>query len=100
MPVVLAHLEQNEVLKAEAGAMVYMDAAISVEGRAKGGLASGLGRMLTGESFFVQELTAKRGAGSVMLAPSNIGNIAEIELDGRTTWYLQKGAFLCSETTV
>lgn len=100
MPVVLAHLSQNEVLKAEAGAMVYMDPTIDVEGRAKGGLAKGLGRMITGESFFVQELTAKRGAGNVMLAPANIGNLAEIVLDGKTTWYLQKGAFLCSEMSV
>lgn len=97
---VLATLSQNEVLKAEAGAMVYMDPTIDVEGRAKGGLAKGLGRMITGESFFVQELTAKRGAGNVMLAPSNIGNIVEVDMDGSKTWYLQKGAFLCSEPTV
>lgn len=100
MPVVLANLSQGEVLKAEAGAMVYMDPTIDVEGRAKGGLAKGLGRMITGESFFVQELIAKRGAGNVMLAPANIGNLAELMLDGKTSWYLQKGAFLCSETTV
>ena len=100
MPVVLVHLSANEVIRAEAGAMVYMDPTIDVEGKAKGGIASGLGRMITGESFFVQELIAKRGAGKVMLAPSNIGNLAEIMLDGKTVWSLQKGAYLCSETTV
>lgn len=100
MPAVLAHLEQGEALRAESGAMVYMDPTVDVEGHAKGGIAKGLGRLLTGESFFVQEVVASRGAGKVMLAPANIGNIIELDLDGRGSWYLQKGAFLCSETTV
>lgn len=69
MPVVLAHLAQGEVLKAEAGAMVYMDPTVDVEGRAKGGLAKGLGRMITGESFFCagthcQTRCGQRNAGS------------------------------------
>lgn len=99
MPAVIATLEQNETLRAEAGAMVYMDSTIDVEGKAQGGFVKGLGRMMTGESFFLQNLTAKRGKGKVMLAPVNIGNIVEVEMTGKT-WFLQKGAFLCSEPTV
>lgn len=99
MPVVLADLSQGESLRAEAGAMVYMDTTIEVVGQTQGGIAKGLGRMVTGESFFVQELIAQRGAGKVMLAPVNIGNIIEIEMNGKP-WILQKGAFLCSEPTV
>ncbi len=99
MPVVVASLEQNEVIRAESGAMVYMDATIDVEGKAQGGMLKGLGRMVTGESFFLQTLKASRGKGKVMLAPTNLGNIAEIQMTGKT-WFLEKGAFLCSETGV
>lgn len=99
MPVVLAHLDQHEALKAESGAMVYMDTTIDVEGKAQGGIMKGLGRMVTGESFFLQTLTAKRGNGKVMLAPPNIGHIIEIDMNGKD-WLIEKGAFLCSETTV
>ena len=99
MPVVLANLDANETLRAEAGAMVYMDPSVSVEGNAQGGVMKGLGRMVTGESFFLQDLKANDKGGKVMVAPTNIGNIIEIEMKG-TDWLLQKGAFLCSETTV
>ncbi len=99
MPVVMAQLEPNETLRAEAGAMVYMDTSVSVEGKAQGGIMKGLGRMVTGESFFLQNLQANEKGGKVMVAPTNIGNIVEVEMKG-TGWLLQKGAFLCSETTV
>ncbi len=99
MPVVLAHLEANETLRAEAGAMVYMSPSVSVEGKAQGGVMKGLGRMMTGESFFLQDLRANDKGGDVMVAPTNIGNIVEVEMKG-TGWLLQKGAFLCSEPTV
>lgn len=93
------HLNQGETLRAEAGAMVYMDHTIDVTGKAQGGFMKGVGRMFTGESFFLQNLTASRGAGRVAVAPVSIGNIIEIDLVGKS-WLLQKGAFLCSETTV
>ncbi len=99
MPAVIAYLERHEVLNAESGAMVYMDATIDVEGKAQGGIMKGLGRMVTGESFFIQTLKANRGDGKVMLAPTNIGNIIEIQMTGNS-WFLEKGAFLCSEPTV
>lgn len=99
MPVVQVQLENGEMMRAEAGAMVFMDPTVDVEGKAKGGLMKGLGRMVTGESFFVQEVKATRGPGRVMLAPTQIGNIIEIGMNGRT-WLLQKGAYLCSENTV
>lgn len=99
MPVVQARLENGEMMRAEAGAMVFMDPTIDVEGKAKGGFMKGLGRMVTGESFFVQEVKASRGPGRVMLAPTQIGNIIEIQMTGKT-WLLQKGAYLCSENGV
>ncbi len=99
MPVVLANLVPDEVLRAEAGSMMYMDPSVSVDGKAQGGIVKGLGRMVTGESFFVQELKANKNGGKVMVAPTNLGNIVEIEMSG-TNWLLQKGAYLCSELTV
>jgi uncharacterized protein (TIGR00266 family) len=100
MPVVLASLEKGESMRAEAGAMVYKDITVDIEGKAQGGIAKGLGRMMTGESFFVSDLIAKRDSGKVMLAPTQIGNIVELNLTNGSSWILQKGAFLCSEPTV
>lgn len=99
MPVVQVHLQKGERIKAEAGAMVYMDATVDVEGKAQGGIAKGLGRMITGESFFLQELAANRGDGKAMLAPKNIGNIIEINMTGKN-WMIQKGSFLASEMSI
>lgn len=93
-PLVQIDLEHGESIKAESGAMVAMSSTIDVEGKADGGILKGLGRMLAGESFFLQTLTASRGPGQVLFAHSIPGEIAAIPLDGRTTFILQKNGFL------
>ncbi len=93
-------LEQGEHIKAESGAMVAMSNSIDVEGKMEGGILGGLGRMLTGEKFFFQTLTANRGAGSVILAPSTPGDIVLLELDGSVEYNVQKDGFLAGEDSI
>ncbi len=86
-------LEDDELIKAESGAMIAMSDTIDVEGKLEGGLLSGIGRMLAGEKFFFQTLHARRGPGDVLLAHAIPGEIYPLELDGETDYILQKDGF-------
>jgi len=84
-------------LKAQADAMVAMSATVDVGGAMSGGLLGGLGRLVSGESLFLQTLTAARGAGSVYLAPTTPGDIAALEIQADDGLVIQRGGFLaCS----
>lgn len=95
-PILQAKLQRGEVIKAESDAMVTMSSTIDVEGSMEGGLLSGIGRMLAGEKFFFQYLTAQRGPGEVLLAPSIPGGIIDVELDGSYSLCVQKDGFLAA----
>ncbi|PID79986.1 MAG: TIGR00266 family protein [Clostridiales bacterium] len=92
-------LNQGEALKAESGAMVSMDSTVDVEGKLEGGLLKGLGRMFAGESFFFQTLAANRGPGNVTLAPTAVGSIVAIPLNG-DAYNVQKNGFLAASMDV
>ncbi|MBB3109785.1 uncharacterized protein (TIGR00266 family) [Paenibacillus phyllosphaerae] len=87
-------LAPGESIKAESGAMVSMSPGLELKGTMDGGIMRGLGRMLSGESFFFQELVAERRGGEVLLAPSAIGDIQSVELDGSYRLLVQKDGFL------
>ncbi|NUU64310.1 TIGR00266 family protein [Paenibacillus agri] len=87
-------LDPGESVKAEMGAMVAMSPNVELRGTVDGGLMKGLGRMLSGEKFFFQELTATRGHSEVLLSPRSIGNVQAFELDGSYRLLVQKDGFL------
>ena len=93
-------LNPGETVKAESGAMVSMSPSIDLKGTTDGGLMRGLGRMLSGETFFFQELTATRGHGEVMFAPASLGDIEAVELDGSYTLCVQKDGFLAGTSGI
>lgn len=99
-PLLKVQLEQGETVKAESGAMVSMTPNIDLTGTVDGGIMRGLGRMLSGEKFFFQELTPARGRGEVTLAPSTIGGIQAVELDGSYTLCVQKDGFLAATSGI
>jgi len=100
-PLLEVQLGQGESIKAESGAMVTMDETIDVEGKIEGGVMKGLGRMLAGEKFFFQTLHAARGEGTVTLAPTYIGGLIPLELDGMSGGYMiQKDGFLAGTQSV
>jgi uncharacterized protein (TIGR00266 family) len=91
-------LPQGRQLKAQSDAMVAMSSTLDVEGRMQGGVLGGLGRMVTGESLFLQTLTAKRGDGSVCFAPASPGDVAAIEVQPGDGLVIANGNFLaCTE---
>lgn len=99
-PLVKVTLEPGESIKAESNAMVSMSPNIDLKGTVDGGLLRGLGRMLSGEKFFFQEMTARGGPGEVLLAPGSIGDVQAIELDGTYSLYVQKDGFLAGSSGI
>lgn len=94
-------LNKGETLKAESGAMIAMNHTVDIEGKMEGGFLGGLTRkLLTGESFFLQSMVAKRGDGEVLLSHSLPGEIAAIEMDGNTEYILQKNGFLAGSDSL
>jgi uncharacterized protein (TIGR00266 family) len=81
-------LAENESCVAEGGAMVAMHGQLAVttsthtRGQA-GGMLRGIKRMLTGESFFMNQFTATAAGASVWFAPTFFGDLIELDLTGR-----------------
>jgi uncharacterized protein (TIGR00266 family) len=94
-PAVKVTLPHGQSIYADGGAMVSMTPTIKVEGSLKGGLLGALSRkLLRGETFFFQTLTADTGDGEVLIAPAPTGDILLLEMDGSVDYYVQKGSFL------
>lgn len=90
-------LPQGRRLRAQSDAMVAMSPTVDVAGKMEGGLLGGLGRLVSGESLFLQTLSATRGAGSVYFAPASPGDIAAVEIDGEGLIIQRDGFLACSE---
>lgn len=93
-------IERGRSVKAEAGAMVGMSETIDLDSKLEGGILGGLGRMLAGEKFFFQTLTAQRGDGLTFLSPAMPGDIGVIELDGNMPYVVAKDGFLAASEQV
>ncbi len=100
---VILSLQPGDSVRAEVGAMLLMNHAIEMQTNAKGGLLKGLGRMITGESFFITNFSNPTAdqLGQVGFSAPYPGKIIPINLDDYNgTLYCQRDAFLCSEDTV
>ncbi|MDR0653931.1 MAG: TIGR00266 family protein [Synergistaceae bacterium] len=95
-PIIKYRLRPGERLKAESDAMIAMSANVEVTGGVEGGILRGLARMLAGEKFFFQYLTAQHGEGEVLLGHALPGGIVDVELDGTYGLRVQKDGFLAA----
>lgn len=97
MQLVEVHLDPDEGVRAEAGAMVFMDDAVEMQTGTGGGLFAGFKRMLTGEGFFITTFVNDGdGPASVAFAAPYPGRIVPIDLSNVGTFYCQKDSFLCA----
>jgi len=99
-PVLKVYLSKGESIKAESGSMVAMSSGMQLTGKMDGGLGKAIGRMFSGESFFMQVIEAVDKDGWVMLATAMPGSFGELKLDGNTEWLVQKNGFLAGEETI
>lgn len=102
MQMVEVELDPGESVRAEAGAMMYMEPGIEMQTGTGGGLFKGFKRMLTGETFFITSfLYNGHGKGHVAFGAPYPGKIIPIDLarfGGR--FICQKDAFLCAAAGV
>lgn len=93
-------LEPGETCTAEGGSMIAMSGDMNIETRiSKGeggamGMLKGFARKLAGEGIFMNHYTAPSDGGELYLSTNLPGDMQEIELNGTTSWSVQKGSFV------
>lgn len=85
----------GQTLKVEGSAMASMDSNIKMQTKFRGGF----GRLLTGESMFINEFTADKSAGEIKIAPGPSGDLEHIFLNNESL-FLQNSAFVASSMGV
>lgn len=98
MQLVEIQLDPGEAVRAEAGAMMYLEDGIEMQTSTGGGIFSGLKRMVTGESFFITSfLHTGSGKAHAAFAAPYPGKIIPIDLAQHGGQFIvQKDAFLCA----
>ncbi len=99
-PVLICDLEPGETVITEGGGMSWMSPNMEMETSSNGGLGKVLGRMITKESLFQNNYTAKGGNGQIAFASSLPGEILPLELAPGKTYICQKSSFLASTAGV
>ena len=92
---VTVQLPANEMIKVESSAMATMDTNLQMKTKFKGGI----GRMVTGESIFINEFTAEGAPGEIGIAPGAPGDLSHQYLDNQTI-FLQNSAFVACSNDV
>jgi uncharacterized protein (TIGR00266 family) len=90
------HLQPEQSIQAESGAMVSMSANVELQSQMKGGVFGALKRAVGGESAFVSTFTARGGPGEVSLAPGGPGDIAAIEM-AHQAFFVQSSSYLAGD---
>jgi len=96
-------LANGETLVAEGGAMIAMSSDISIKTtthqKSKGGIMSGLKRMLGGESFFLNHFTANSEGAVITVAPTLSGDMQTLEINSNRL-IVQSGSYVACEESV
>jgi len=94
-------LTGGETMRAESGAMMATSDGVAIEASMQGGLVKSLKRsVLGGESLFITTYTAPSGGGWVDCAARLPGDAMLATLDGSRALNIQRGSYLCSESTI
>ena len=102
--IVTVALEPGQVLRAESGAMMYMQDGISMETTTGGGMSAGVKGMLTGQNVFISDYRYEGESGTTGLValgtdfPSKIVRLNVNQYGGKIV--AQKGALLCASHTI
>lgn len=98
MQLVEIELDPGEGVRAEVGALNYMDVGIEMQTSTGGGIFQGFKRMLTGDSFFITSfVNSTNNKKQVAFAAPYPGKIIPINLDEFGGQFIcQKDSFLCA----
>ena len=97
LPVVICYPEAGQTLCTESGAMSWMSPNMQMQTNSGGGISKMFGRMLTGESLFMNEYTAQGGPGMIAFASSFPGTIIPYQITPGNGLIVQKKSFLAME---
>jgi uncharacterized protein (TIGR00266 family) len=100
MPTLDITLEPGESIFTEKGGMAWMSGDLSMDTSSRGGVLSGLGRRLAGESFFMTTYRCNSGRGLITFTPEAPGSILPLELASDRALICQKDAFMCAQDSV
>ena len=98
LPVVICYPEAGQTLCSERGSMSWMSPNMVMETNTGGGLKKAFGRLLSGDSIFMNEYTPQGGrSGMIAFAASFPGSIIPFEVTPGNGLIVQKGGFLAME---
>lgn len=97
LPVLICYPEAGQTLCTEGGAMSWMSPNMKMDTNTGGGLKKVFGRMLSGESIFLNEYTAEGGKGMIAFASSFPGSIIPYQVTPGNGIIVQKKGFLAME---
>lgn len=97
LPVVICYPEAGQTLCTESGAMSWMSPNMVMDTNTGGGFKKMLGRMVSGDSLFINEYTAQGGDGMIAFASSFPGSIIPYTVTPGNGIIVQKRGFLAME---
>ena len=97
LPVLICYPEAGETLCTQSGAMSWMSPNMEMVTNSGGGIKKALGRLLSGESLFMNEYTAKGGAGMIAFGAALPGRIIPFDVTPGNGIIIQKTGFLAME---
>lgn len=101
VPAVEVTLNKGESMFTQGGGMTWRTESVEMKTNTHGGIMKGLGRMLAGDSIFMNTFTATSDNQKVAFATTNPGAILPINLSEIPGGLVgQKGSFLCAEHSV
>jgi len=97
MQAVIISMAAGDVIRAEAGAMMYMTDGVEMDAKMEGGFLGGLKRkFLAGESFFITYFRCSTPAAKVAFAGPYPGKIIPLAISPGQPMLCQKDSFLCA----
>lgn len=96
LPVLICYPEAGQRLRTESGAMTWMSPNMKMYTKA-GKVGGILGRVVTGESIFLNEYVAEGGEGMIAFASSFPGSIMPVHVTPGNDIIVQKKGFLAME---
>lgn len=101
VPAVELTLNTGEAIVSQSGGMTWQTEGIVMSTDTNGGIKKGIGRMFSGDSFFMNTYIAEQDNAKIAFASTLPGKIFPVNLSTIPNGIIaQKGAFLCAEKSV
>ena len=100
LQVLEVNMEAGDSVYTESGGMAWMSENISMNTNSQGGFMKGIGRMFSGESFFMTTYSANGDGESIAFAPEFPGKIIHRDMEAGEDIIAQRDAFMCAASSV